>query len=163
MPSESKLGWIWPKDPRPGNPHHWPRRWRLFDVLTGKGPDIYVGRLKHRTTGDGSQSPHTSSGGPGQGEWSGWDNDEWKPRRKPFPWAQRNADERYDFRTREYTIPDDGTWSGVRYCNGTTVRRSRWGRKKEEVHCVPRRYWDWNGAQRPGDYWHNTIHGRHRD
>lgn len=39
-------GWIWPKDPRPGNPKHWPRRWRLFDILTNRGPDIFVGRIR---------------------------------------------------------------------------------------------------------------------
>ncbi|KAJ5734350.1 hypothetical protein N7493_003136 [Penicillium malachiteum] len=42
------LGWIWPKDPRPGNPTSWPRRWRLRDILTNKGPDIYVGVINKK-------------------------------------------------------------------------------------------------------------------
>lgn len=42
-------GWIWPKDPRPGNPTHWPRHWRLLDVLRNRGPDIFVGRIQSDT------------------------------------------------------------------------------------------------------------------
>ncbi|KAF7133638.1 hypothetical protein CNMCM5793_004936 [Aspergillus hiratsukae] len=53
MPSTT-LGWIWPKDPRPGNPSRWPRRWRLFDVLTNRGPDIYAGKINSRSR---SRSP----------------------------------------------------------------------------------------------------------
>ncbi|KAL2832473.1 hypothetical protein BDW59DRAFT_105452 [Aspergillus cavernicola] len=43
----SDMGYIWPKDPRPGNPGHWPRWWRYKDILRGKGPDIYFGRIRH--------------------------------------------------------------------------------------------------------------------
>lgn len=56
-PQSQTLGWIWPKDPRPGNPSSWPRRWRFHDVLTNKGPDIYVGVIGGSETGTGSSSP----------------------------------------------------------------------------------------------------------
>ncbi|KAJ5935544.1 hypothetical protein N7466_005091 [Penicillium verhagenii] len=55
------LGWIWPKDPRPGNPSSWPRRWRLRDVLTNKGPDIYVGVIGQKTKSPSSASTSRSS------------------------------------------------------------------------------------------------------
>ncbi|KAJ6168388.1 hypothetical protein N7497_001231 [Penicillium chrysogenum] len=77
MPSQ--LGWIWPKDPRPGNPQRWPRRWRFFDVLTGKGPDIYVGRIdqpKSKT----KRSSSRSRSGPTRQEWSRWGEQPQRPR-----------------------------------------------------------------------------------
>ncbi|KAJ5920578.1 hypothetical protein N7516_011436 [Penicillium verrucosum] len=118
MPSQ--LGWIWPKDPRPGNPQHWPRRWRIFDVLTSKGPDIYVGRIDQPRTKTRRAYPT----GPTRQGWSRWEfpNDP-EPDYSPLPWARRPAGERYDFRTRKYHVPDHGTWSDVEYCNGRRARR----------------------------------------
>ncbi|KAJ5486204.1 hypothetical protein N7530_000504 [Penicillium desertorum] len=132
MPSQ--LGWIWPKDPRPGNPQHWPRRWRLFDVLTGKGPDIYVGRIDQPKTKTRRSSSRARSG-PTRQEWSRWESNSNDPdsNYSPLPWVRQPAGERYDFRTRKYHVPDHGTWSAVEYCNGSRVRRGKWVRK-EEVH-----------------------------
>ncbi|OQD64863.1 hypothetical protein PENPOL_c007G00622 [Penicillium polonicum] len=161
MPSQ--LGWIWPKDPRPGNPQHWPRRWRIFDVLTSKGPDIYVGRIDQPKTNTGRASPQARSG-PTREEWSRWEMDPNDPESdySPVPWARRPAAERYDFRTRKYHVPDHGTWSDVQYCNGRRARRGEWS-GREEVHCVPRRYWDRNGVEYPAEFWHDNIYGKHRD
>ncbi|KAJ5498258.1 hypothetical protein N7453_007309 [Penicillium expansum] len=90
MPSQ--LGWIWPKDPRPGNPKHWPRRWRIFDVLTSKGPDIYVGRIdqpKNKTR----NSPSRPQSGTTRQEWSRWEINPNDPESgyNPIPWARRPA------------------------------------------------------------------------
>ncbi|KAJ6084277.1 hypothetical protein N7486_011077 [Penicillium sp. IBT 16267x] len=60
-PQSQTLGWIWPKDPRPGNPSSWPRRWRFHDVLTNKGPDIYVGVIGEKTKSSSSRSGSRSS------------------------------------------------------------------------------------------------------
>ncbi|KAJ5207035.1 hypothetical protein N7491_002334 [Penicillium cf. griseofulvum] len=156
MPSQ--LAWIWPKDPRPGNPQQWPRRWRLFDVLTNKGPDIYVGQINHRKP---SSQPRS---GPTRQEWSRWENSPNDPDAdySPLPWAGRPAGERYDFRTRKYHVPDRGTWSAVEYCNGRRARKGKWA-GKQEVHCVPMRYWDRNGVEYPAEFWHNSIYGKHGD
>lgn len=160
MPSQPQLGWIWPKDPRPGNPQHWPRRWRLFDVLTNRGPDIYVGQI-NTPKRDKTSTQRRSR--PTRGEWSRWGEDSHDPNAgwSPFPWARRGAQEKYDFRTRKYHVPDRGTWSSVEYCNGAPARKGHRGAK--EVHCVPRRYWDRNGIEYPADYWHDSIYGRHED
>ncbi|KAJ5142949.1 uncharacterized protein N7515_001736 [Penicillium bovifimosum] len=155
MPSQ--LGWIWPKDPRPNNPTHWPRRWRLFDILTNKGPDMYVGRITPKPNSKKSARPTRE-------EWSRWGSNPSDPDAdySPLPWIKRPVGERYDFRTRTYHVPDRGTWSAVEYCNGRRMRRGKWlGR--EEVHCVPRRYWDRNGVEYPAEFWHDGIYGKHRD
>ena len=161
MPSQ--LGWIWPKDPRPGNPQSWPRRWRLFDVLTNKGPDIYVGRINQPKSKTKSASTPRSSR-PTTEEWTRWGNDPRDPDADftPFPWTGRPAGERYDFRTRKDHVPDHGTWSAVEYCNGSRTRKGNWVGKKE-VHCVPLRYWDRNGVEYPAEFWHDSIYGKHAD
>jgi hypothetical protein len=160
---QSQLGWIWPKDPRPGNPSHWPRRWRLFDVLANKGPDIYVGKI-NQPKGENKRASKPSEPGPTQGEWSRWDSNSYNPddEYSPFPWVKRRSGERYDFRTRKYHIPDHGTWCAVEYCNGRREKRGKWV-GKNEVHCIPRRYWDRNGVEYPANFWHDTVYGRHRD
>lgn len=174
-------GWIWPKDPRPGNPAHWPRRWRLFDVFTNKGPDIFVGRIsvtdakgkKGKKDKKGKKSKKT---GEAQDEvqpgplpmttWSRWENDHdstndtattttKKKKKEPFPWARRNSAERYDFRTKRYCIPDSGTWSRVVYCSGD----DKHGRRKR--HVIPMRYWDREGNEYPAGYWHDVVYGGH--
>ncbi|KAL2218111.1 hypothetical protein M432DRAFT_591315 [Thermoascus aurantiacus ATCC 26904] len=153
-PSQRITGWIWPKDPRPGNPPRWPRRWRLFDVLTNKGPDIFVG-----TIDSPSATPHTP-------RWSRWQdvygqpNDGDEETLSPFFWADRGL-KRYDFRTRTYQIPDRGTWSRVEYCDGG--RDGALGRKGDMVHEIPLRYWDWTGNEYPAWMWHDRIYGAHDD
>lgn len=176
-------GWIWPKDPRPGNPTHWPRRWRLFDILTNKGPDIFVGRIrpdrssvkkKRAETGVEAEAGSQERTSQSQSQplrmatsWAGWDdvygNDDGdqnreKKKRSPFPWARRNSAERYDFRTKRYCIPNSGTWSRVEYCSGDDYHK---GRRRR--HVIPMRYWDQNGNEYPAGYWHDVVYGTHRD
>lgn len=158
-----RLAWIWPKDPRPGNPSHWPRLWRLRDVLTNRGPDIYIDKI------------HT--GKDRKVNWSRWPDahpvsDEehcacccdckrrGKTKEKartandaPFLSARRHSAERYDFRTRKYVVPDRGTWSGVEYCDGGH------GRGRSEKHHIPVRYWDRDGMEYPACYWHDVAYG----
>lgn len=148
MPPSTKenqtLGWIWPKDPRPGNKYHWPRRWRFFDVLTNKGPDIYVGVI-------GTRNPRTPRPDL-RTNWTRWE-DPVEAQDTPFPWARRGM-EKYDCRRRKYTIPDQATWRWVEYCSGMP------GKKK---HRVPRRYWDRDANEYPAREWHDMIHGAHED
>lgn len=151
-PPRRQKGWIWPKDPRPGNPPKWPFRNRLKDVLQNKGPDIFVGTI------DGpSATPHTP-------RWSRWqdvhghihDGDE-ETRASPFRWADR-GEKRYDFRMRKYRVPDDLTWSRVEYCNGGVGTNI--GNKG---HYIPLWFWDrWGGRYQAID-WHDVVHGPHED
>ncbi|KAJ5579975.1 uncharacterized protein N7459_005960 [Penicillium hispanicum] len=147
------LGFIWPKDPRPGNPPTWPRRWRLFDLLTNKGPDIYVGVLRHNTPTGPKKAAKT--------HWTRWEPEAHASRRAA-PWARRPDAQRYDFRQRKYVVPDHGTWSAVQYCSakgaGGLMRVVR-----GERHRVPRRYWDRNGEEYPANQWHDMIYGVHAD
>jgi len=150
MSQPPSLGWIWPKDPRPGKPSHWPRSWRLRDIFTNRGPDIYVGVIGKKRS---------------QTNWHRWGNDIKNPGDTdecdtPIPWARRGPGVRYDFRRRKYQVPDHGTWSKVEFCNGV-MSGGLWGRK--EVHIVPRRYWDRHGNEAPPNEWHNTVHGEHAD
>ncbi|KAI9933487.1 hypothetical protein ASPWEDRAFT_174649 [Aspergillus wentii DTO 134E9] len=149
MAPEPTLGWIWPKDPRPGNPSRWPRRWRLFDVLTNRGPDIYVGRINN--------SPHTRAQ-PQTTQWSRWEGDG-ESNDSPFPCGRRGS-EKYDFRRRKYQVPDRGTWSWVEYCDGDR-ERERGGRRRR--HLIPRRYWDRNGEVYPAGCWHDAMYGAYCD
>ncbi|PGH27074.1 hypothetical protein AJ80_01260 [Polytolypa hystricis UAMH7299] len=101
-------GWIWPKDPRPGNFAKWKRGSRLRDILTNKGPDIFVGTL------DG----HIPV--PRRPRWSRWqdvlgyDGDGSEEKRESMPWARRR-NQRYNFRTRRYEEPNMRMWSDVEY------------------------------------------------
>ncbi|KAJ5090583.1 hypothetical protein N7532_009267 [Penicillium argentinense] len=102
MPTEQALGWIWPKDPRPGNPSTWPRRWRLFDVLRNKGPDIYVGVIrpaKGRTKETAKTTLKT--------DWARWEDEELDKYDTPFFWARRGGGE-VRFSTTEVSYP--GSW-----------------------------------------------------
>lgn len=154
MPSEPVLGWIWPKDPKPGNPSRWPKRWRFFDVLRNKGPDIYVGIVRPAKNTAGKVSLKTN--------WARWEEEELDKYDTPFPWARRGA-ERYDFRRRKYSVPDYGTWSRVEYCDGRKIERGRWISKREEKHVIPRRFWDKNGELYPAGDWHDAFYGEHDD
>ncbi|KAL3491997.1 hypothetical protein BJX62DRAFT_236637 [Aspergillus germanicus] len=165
--------YIWPKDPRPGNPGRWSRGSRLSDVLTGKGPDMYVGRIGVRTRDEvagetpkakkGTERPRWDS----EKYWSLWGHEhelhcradycddcdrieEQRVRDSRITQARRGSSERYDFRMRKYREPDVGTWSGVEYCT--------WG-----AHRVPRVYRDIQGRSYPGTQWHDIVHGAHTD
>ncbi|EYE91382.1 uncharacterized protein EURHEDRAFT_242778 [Aspergillus ruber CBS 135680] len=184
----STYGWIWPKDPRPGNPSHWPRRWRLFDIFRNRGPDIFVGRIrsdkkdedrnknKKRREGRVEMRAPIQQRPPRNREcaWAGWGNvhptstnvtgsgDKGGMKTKyayssALPWTTRKPNERYDFRTKRYTVPDSGTWSRVEYCSGD-LEGHGWKRKK---HVIPVRYWDKNGEMYPAGYWHDVVYGGH--
>ncbi|KAJ5804862.1 hypothetical protein N7474_010749 [Penicillium riverlandense] len=156
-PSQPTLGWIWPKDPRPGNPSRWPHRWRFLDVLTNKGPDMYVGVIGNGKTTKKSNSNSSTS------HWARWDQDLAEDD-TPIPWARRSEAERYDFRRRKYVVPDQGTWSRVEYCSARGDSGGwRRGGSKESRHYVPRRYWDRNGDEYPSNHWHDIVYGAHED
>ncbi|KAJ5175324.1 uncharacterized protein N7482_001201 [Penicillium canariense] len=134
IPPKKTIGWIWPKDPRPGNPTRWPRRWRFSDVLKGKGPDIYVGVIGKRPTptpDDSKSKPKSAT------NWARWDKEP-EEDDTPFPWARRGK-EKYDYRVRRYQIPNPQTWSSVEYCDAVWSG-GRWGRPI--VHKEPRTLWD---------------------
>lgn len=174
-------GWIWPKDPRPGNPTHWPRRWRWLDLLTNRGPDIFVGRLR-QTRNDTKGKARDRDRDRGRKvtaptRWSRWElehnidesnihpafrtsrQDKAARDKSPFPWARRQSAERYDFRTKRYCIPDSGTWSRVQYCNAGAGAEASGSRQN---HVVPVRYWDRNGNEYPAGYWHDVVYGPDR-
>lgn len=185
MPSTH--GWIWPKDPRPGNPSSWPRRWRLLDILTNRGPDIFVGRIspskQDKEKGEDQRKENRielaaprKQRGPQRRtcSWARWDDihpptalenhENNNPKTKyvyssVFLWTTRKRTERYDFRTKRYTTPDSGTWSRVEYCSGDLERGHGWRRKRR--HVVPVRYWDKNGEMYPAGYWHDVVYGGH--
>lgn len=168
------IGYIWPKDPRPGNPSRWSRWQRFSDVMTGKGPDIYVGRIRPRTSHhDHRHAVHIGKnlwGGRereqrSKTDWSLWDNDHAKycaiphcpdcynvrkreQRDNFFIWARRGPEERYDFRTRKYQVPDEGTWSRVEYCD-------------EPQHMIPLQYRDRYRRPYPAEHRHNEVYGIH--
>ncbi|MCJ1467628.1 hypothetical protein MMC07_006253 [Pseudocyphellaria aurata] len=103
---------VWPRDKKQKGAHSW-SRWK--DVLTGKGPDMWIARR--------------DSYGPHRPVWSGWKSPDYAPRiwdnlgyryRKdnalePLPWAKRPRWEKYDFRARKYQRPRPGTWSDVKW------------------------------------------------
>ncbi|KAI9372753.1 hypothetical protein BJX61DRAFT_542406 [Aspergillus egyptiacus] len=180
MGSDSTIGWIWPKDPRPGNPRRWSKWSRLSDILKGKGPDIFVGRIRLREEHHHHHHGHHGRHGHHDDheydrhhfrrrrfgtDWSLWGREhlrnckirhcddcdrirEEDRKNNIFPWARRDPEERYDFRLREYRVPDEGTWSWKVYCD-------------EPRHVVPMRYWDRYGREYPSGYWHDIVHGKH--
>ncbi|KAL4875456.1 hypothetical protein BJY04DRAFT_224013 [Aspergillus karnatakaensis] len=281
MPAD--IGFIWPKDPRPGNPRKWSKLWRLADVLKGKGPDIFVGRIgprprlcrpriyyppeephcphphpppqhpsEHhpypynhpdhashpanispshahapapahdqdhnpnytntytydstpntnpnntRTTYDSANTsaprdphhpPHPPNPPPYPSpradspplyrhrtrpysipstNWTLWPNDDLQTCKHSsaghcplcqtlenqqaldnyFSWGRRDPAERYDFRMREYRVPDAGTWMGRVQCG-------------DPSHIVPVRFWDRVGREVPGSggVMHDIVYG----
>ena len=136
-PKEQTIGWIWPKDPRPGNPSRWPRLWRFSDVLTGKGPDIYVGAIGKRPppTKDRETPGRTVS----STNWARWDVEP-EEDDTPVRWARRDKREKYDYSTRKYGIPNERTWSAVEYAD-CEWEGGKWPRKKVAPK-TPIRYWD---------------------
>lgn len=138
MPHARTKGWIWPKDPRPGRPLKWRFGSRFKDVMTNKGPDIYVGNL------DGPVPvPRSPS-------WSRWKDlygtidDDGVVLLPLFPWDDRGG-QRYDYRTRKYTAPNINTWSNVRY------RVS----DEDNGHLdTTQLVWDGQGNMYPFNQWH---------
>lgn len=139
-PKDQAVGWIWPKDPRPGNPTRWPRLWRFSDVLTGKGPDIYIGAIGKRPlpVKDRETLGRTVS----RTNWARWDIEP-EEDDTPFAWARREKREKYDYSTRKYGIPNEKTWSAVEYAD-CEWDGGKWRRKKVTPK-TPIRYWDQYG------------------
>ncbi|KAJ5890847.1 uncharacterized protein N7473_007075 [Penicillium subrubescens] len=136
-----QVGWIWPKDPRPGNPTRWSRFKRFSDVLTGKGPDIYVGTIGKRPP------PMKDNDNPGRAvsstNWARWDIEP-EEDDTPFPWAHRPKNVKYDYNTRKYKFPDEKTWSAVEYADYEwECGKNR--RKKKVTPSTPIRFWDRHG------------------
>lgn len=112
-----KLQMVWPRDKKQKGAHTWDR---LADILTGKGPDMWVSRQY-------SRQPHRPV-------WSGWTTKGYYPEntlawdnlgypyRKdntvpPPKWARRGSEDRYDFKSRRYRRPRAGIWSDVKWSN----------------------------------------------
>ncbi|KAJ5225420.1 hypothetical protein N7468_006645 [Penicillium chermesinum] len=181
----ARMGFIWPKDPQPGNPDSWPRRWRFTDVLHNMGPDIYVGpigkerkRKKGRRRGRGRPEQgvpkiHWDMWDQGRGEQDGYplqatypgpfyacNQRLHEPGQQSHPWLGPTREGKiYDYRQRKYILPDEGTWSKVEYCDFENPR-SFLRRRREGQHCVPVQYRDKNGMMYPAYHWHDLIHGR---
>ncbi|KAF3387281.1 hypothetical protein F1880_000156 [Penicillium rolfsii] len=136
-----QTGWIWPKDPRPGNPTRWSRFKRFSDVLTGKGPDIFVGTIGKRPP------PVKDNDNPGRTvsstNWARWDVEP-EEDDTPFPLASRPKNVKYDYKTRKYKVPDENTWSAVEYadCEWECGKNRR---KKKVTPTTPIRFWDRHG------------------
>ncbi|KAL3462715.1 hypothetical protein BJX64DRAFT_137959 [Aspergillus heterothallicus] len=171
--SGSQVGYIWPKDPRPGNPERWSRGSRLKDVLTGKGPDMYVGRIGVRPRNELTAKLKRAQRGSERSRWSTerywslWGHehelhctaehcddcdriDEQMLKDNLITSARRCNSERYDFRMRKYRMPDSGTWSDVIYCD-------------ERRHTVAKEIRDCEGRWYPANQWHDYVHGPHTD
>lgn len=103
---------VWPRDKKQKGAHSW-SRWK--DVLTGKGPDMWISRRDsfgpHRPVWSGWKSPHFRP--------LIWDNLGYRYRKdnalEPLPWAKRPSWQKYDFRARKYQRPQPGTWSDVKW------------------------------------------------
>lgn len=112
-PGQSRAAYIWPRDKGvTSNPSHSWRR--LKDVLTGKGPGIWIGDRR--------------SFGPDRATWSNWQAfDNLGYRREPDEIAGLYAgpgNKRYDFYTRKYQVPTNHTWSDV-----------KWERRRHPKYC----------------------------
>ncbi|KAF7718073.1 Uncharacterized protein PECH_002409 [Penicillium ucsense] len=148
-PKNQPVGWIWPKDPQPGNPSSWPRFKRFSDVISGKGPDIFIGTIgrKPKTV--------TNKDMPGRSvsstNWARWDVEP-EEDDSPFSWARREKDVKYDYKTRKYVVPNDETWSAVEYAD-CEWDNGKW-RKRKVTPSTPIRYWDRHDrvhwCQKPG-------------
>ena len=98
---------VWPRDKKQEGSHTW-SRWK--DIFTNKGPDMWVSQRG----GNGVHRP----------VWSGW-NQEGRDNlgyfyrndnhRDDLRWAYRPEWQRYDFNKRRYRMPDDQTWSDVKW------------------------------------------------
>ncbi|KAL8715099.1 MAG: hypothetical protein Q9220_001056 [cf. Caloplaca sp. 1 TL-2023] len=110
---------VWPRDKKQKGAHTWGR---FKDVLTGRGPDMYVNK-------QGETGPHRTM-------WSGWgygddkleDNMGYADNRRGWPleawppsgprqWRHgyRPPGKVYDFNKRKYTMPHDQIWSDVKW------------------------------------------------
>lgn len=107
-----KYAWVWPKD---GHARTHTKTGRFKDILTGKGPDMFI-----TMSGTGKDRRYDC---PTRARWSNWRHmpfgdadDQWDT--NIHNWMRPNmADKRaglvYDFRTRKYGRPNAHSWSNA--------------------------------------------------
>ncbi|MCJ1486523.1 hypothetical protein MMC06_006700 [Schaereria dolodes] len=94
--------WVWPRDKRQTGARTWGR---FKDVLTGKGPNIWV---SHRGTKDPTR--------PLWSEWRDYDNLGYPNRlEKERPGRTDIKGRSYDFKSRTYRRPQPGIWSDAKW------------------------------------------------
>ena len=125
MPRRRAKGFIRPIDPyqRWESHNDVSSTWRrIKDCFTGRGPDIFVGHLRHDL--------------PRRHTWSRWDEDRFR-RSPPDFYASRHPDHRYDFRTRQYQRFEPGMWSNVEYYpDGRYPRPWMWRDHLRQTHVI---------------------------
>ncbi|KAL8895607.1 MAG: hypothetical protein Q9207_008096 [Kuettlingeria erythrocarpa] len=160
-PGKRRLQVVWPRDKKQKGAHTLGRFW---DVLSGKGPDMWVGQR--------------GPGGPTRPEWSRWDigdiegeynNLGYRDNRYRVapPWGPGRADEGklYNFDTRRYEAPHANIWSDVKWDRkGKNPRyvRNLYGQPTMHPELVqhvnpfqhdPRtNWWDWYYDDIPGGF-----------
>ena len=119
-PGQPKGAFIWPRDKGITNSpsHSWRR---LKDVLTGKGPGIWIGDRRKF--------------GPHRPTWSNWpmyDNLGYQETRNEVDevagFYGGPETKRYDFRTRKYQIPTRYTWSDAKWERRRHPKHSHYNR-----------------------------------
>lgn len=183
-------GWIWPKDPRPGNAAHWPRRWRWLDLFTNRGPDIFVGRLRANSTPrDRDRDRDSNDKNLVPASWSRWNldrinqddgNDErnihpafrGKPQPQPQLQLQQEQEPTSPFPWARRKSAERYDFRTKRYCipdSGTwsgvqycRVEGSQHQHQPKQKHVIPVRYWDRDGKEYPAGYWHDVVYGSGR-
>ena len=116
MPERAVKGWVWPRDTRPGRGWLKNRMSALYDIASGQGPDVFIGRLEHR---------------PKRATWSRWGQvfGDSPPNEEIVPNPFFNTDREnqvYDFRSRRYRPwtgdPTSSMWSDVKRCPNKWAR-----------------------------------------
>lgn len=192
-PQSQSLGWIWPKDPRPGNPSTWPRHWRFLDVFTNKGPDIYVGKISNKPSNkppksqSRSSSPRSNSTrssdsrsssscsfytsesepippkSPRKTNWDRWNTQSPPAKKSQAQVPWAKRKSNERYDFRQRKYTVPDLGTWSRVEYCTLRGKEGWIRLGKEKHCVPRRYWDQNGKEYPANYWHDIIYGEHDD
>jgi len=168
---DKKLQMVWPRDKKQKGAHTWDR---LADILTGKGPDMWISRQYSRQPHRPVWSGWTTKGYYPENTWA-WDNLGYPYRKdntvQPPTWARRGSEDRYDFKSRRYRRPRAGVWSDVKWSNQEPhvplYHRDRYGFEVVEPEFDsgranagwtrnPFRFnhrtveWDWNTGDREG-------------
>lgn len=132
-PGQPKAAFILPRDKGVTNspPHSWRR---LKDIMTGKGPGIWIGDRRKF--------------GPHRPTWSNWlihDNLGYRNAHDEIAgFYSGPGNKRYDFYTRKYQIPTPQTWSDA-----------KWERRRHPKHSHYHRYAD-------GEEWFDLRVGQGR-
>ena len=136
---KASKAFVWPKDGRNGT------SWGRFkDILQNKGPDMYL-----TLNADKHDYMHNR---PTRAQWSGYRylDDRGLDIAHPFtskkhaPWTRtgwlggRTPGQSYDFRTRQYGIPNRGTWTDAVW--QPDPRKNKYNRYPEAVRNV---YGEW--------------------